>query len=78
MWPVMALVRTLFQRLVQSKRMVQEEHDVWKLYHLLYYYEQSGGEEVKVPRPPNISYNEQCRMVHSVVTKQVSYMSFTM
>ena len=67
----MAFVRTLLRKFVRNKRKIQEEHDVWRLYHLLYYFEQSGGKEVKVARPQNVSYHEQYRTVHSAVTKQV-------
>lgn len=68
---IMALIRTVFQRFLQNKRKLQEEHDVWKLYHLLYYYDQSGGKEVQVTRPPDVSYFEQLHKVQSIVTKQV-------
>ena len=67
----MALIRSLFQRFMQNKRKAQEEHDVWKLYHLLYYHQQSRGREVQVDRPPDVAYQEQYRLVHSLVTEQV-------
>ena len=67
----MALVRSLLQRFMQNKRKAQEEHDVWKLYHLLYYHQQSGGREVQIDRPPDLGYHEQYRLVHSLVTQQV-------
>lgn len=67
----MALIRAVFHRFLQNKRKLYEEHDVWKLYHLLYYYDQSGGKEIQVTRPPDVSYHEQLLIVHSIVTKQV-------
>ena len=68
---MMALIRSLLQRFMQNKRKAQEEYDVWKLYHLLHYHQESGGREVQVCRPPDVAYHEQCRLVHSSVTQQV-------
>ena len=68
---VMALIRSLLQRFMQNKRKAQEEYDVWKLYNLLHYHQESGGREVQVSRPPDVAYHEQCRLVHSSVTRQV-------
>lgn len=56
---------------MQNKRRAQEEHDVWKLYHLLYYHRESGGCEVQVNKPPDAAYHEQYRLVHNLVTQQV-------
>ena len=70
---MMALFRYLLQRFMRNKRKAQEEHDIWKLYHLLYYHDQSGGCEVQVSRPPDFSYHEQYHNVHSMVTQQVCF-----
>ncbi len=67
----MALVGTLFARLLAGGRGLQESQDVWKLYHLLHYFQQCGGMEVRVARPGKVSPRTRYSAVHAAVTAQV-------
>ena len=55
-----------------TQRKLQEELDIWRLYHLLHYFQLCGGKEIRVPKPKEISFNKQYYAVHSAVTKQVA------
>ncbi len=68
----MALVGTLFARLLAGGRGLQESQDVWKLYHLLHYFQQCGGMEVRVARPRKVSPRRRYSAVHAAVTAQVA------
>ena len=68
----MGILRTLatsFAALTQRK--LQEELDIWRLYHLLHYFQLCGGKEIRVPKPKEISFNKQYYAVHTAVTSQV-------
>lgn len=65
----MALVRAL---LLHNHRKLREEVDVWRLYHLLYYFEKCGGKEVRVSLPKKVAYRKQYHVVHTGVTEQVT------
>ncbi len=67
----MALVGALAARLLAGRRGFQESQDVWQLYHLLHYYQQCGGREVRVTRPQRVSFKKQFTAVHAAVTEQV-------
>ena len=64
-------MRALAARLVLNRRKLQEELDIWRLYHLLYYFERCGGKEVQLPRPKEVSFTKQYHAVHTAVTRQV-------
>lgn len=68
---VMSFVRALARRVLVNPRRIQAQLDIWQLYHLLYYFQQCGGKEVRVSRPKNVSFAKQYRAVYSAVTKQV-------
>ena len=68
---VMSFVRALARRVLVNPQRIQAQLDIWQLYHLLYYFQQCGGKEVRVPRPKNVSFAKQYRAVYSAVTKQV-------
>lgn len=67
----MNLLRVLLGRATIEHAKFQEELDIWRLFHLLHYFEQSGGQDVKVPRPENKPYRKQYQRVHDGVNKQV-------
>ncbi len=67
----MALVGDLEARLLAGQRRFQESQDVWQLCHLLHYYQQCGGREVRVARPQRVSFKKQFTAVYSAVTEQV-------
>lgn len=67
----MFFVSTLAKKVLLNPRRVQSELDIWKLYHLLHYFQQCGGKEVRVPRPKDVSFAKQYRAVYSAVTEQV-------
>lgn len=68
---VMNLLRVFLGRAAIEQAKFQEELDIWRLYHLLYYFQQSRGQDVKVPRPENKTYRKQYQLVHEVVNSQV-------
>ena len=68
----MALMRHLASRLLRNKRSLQDELDIWRLYHVLHYYERCGGQEIRVPLPnQRVSVSKQFTAVQKAVTKQV-------
>lgn len=67
----MNLLRVFSSRAVIQQAKFQKELDIWRLYHLLYYFEQSHGQDVKVPRPEHKPYRKQYQLVHEGVNKQV-------
>ena len=67
----MFFVSTLARKALLNPRRVQSELDIWKLYHLLHYFQECGGKEVRVPRPKDVSFAKQYRAVYSAVTEQV-------
>ena len=68
---VMSFVRALARRILVTPRRIQTELDIWQLYHLLYYFQQCCGKEVRVPRPKDVSFAKQYQAVYSAVTYQV-------
>ena len=67
----MFFVSALARKALSNPRSVQREPDIWKLYHLLHYFQQCGGKEVGIPRPKDVSFAKQYRAVYSAVTEQV-------
>ena len=67
----MFFVSALARKALSNPRRVQRELDIGKLYHLLHYFEQCGGKEVRVPHPKDVSFAKQYRAVYSAVTEQV-------
>lgn len=72
----MNLLRVFSSRAVIQQAKFQKELDIWRLYHLLYYFEQSHGQDVKVPRPEHKPYRKQYQLVHEGVNKQVRIFFF--
>ena len=68
---IMAFVRALATRIVLNKQRIQEELDIWRIYHLIHYFEECGGKEVRVPRPKEVSLSKQYYAVETSVTRQV-------
>ena len=59
-----------------ESRISQSEIDLWRLYHVVHYFELCEGRNVKVPKPPKASLNQQGIRIKACVTKQVcSYSS---
>lgn len=50
---------------------LQEEVDLWRLYHMVHYFELCEGKNVKVPRPPKASQRQQRKRVETCITTQV-------
>lgn len=81
----MALMRTLFSKIVEIKQRKREAADIWKLYHFLHFYKQAiedpihygaGIEEAGRPidfRQPDkkLSVIKMQEIVHTEVTEQV-------
>lgn len=70
----MSLVRALARRVLTNKRKLQDELDVWRLYHFLFYRKQiSEGTDLAELKFPdqNVSYRKQYTIVHAAVTQQV-------
>ena len=70
----MSIVRALAARVLLNKRKVQEELDVWRLYHFLFYRRQvsEGTDLADLDFPDqSLSYKKQYQTVHEEVTQQV-------
>ena len=51
---------------------LQEEIDLWRLYHMVHYFELCEGKNVKVPKPPKSSLRQQRKRVEACITTQVA------
>ena len=64
-------VKAILFPLVLRSRGLQADLDIWRLYHVIHYYELCGGREVRVPMPPTVSTRKQRQRVSACITKQV-------
>lgn len=64
----------LMERLRRASR--QEEIDLWRLYHMVHYFELCEGKNVKVPKPPKASLRQQRKRVEACITAQVDTPSY--
>jgi hypothetical protein len=64
-------IRSKLASVLLRSRKLQIELDIWRLYHVVYYYEQCGGKEIRVPMPPEISFRKQKQRIKFNVKKQL-------
>ncbi|XP_065832643.1 SET domain-containing protein 9-like [Oscarella lobularis] len=69
------LLNLLFGRLARrltGSQQFQEQLDVWRLYHLTHYYNECGGEDVRVRKPDQkVRFSKQHLQVHTAINAQV-------
>ena len=55
------------------KQIRQEDIDIWRLYQLIYYHDNCGGREIKLPKPSeHVPVKTQRDVVREGVISQVS------
>ena len=56
------------------KQIRQEDIDIWRLYQLIYYYDNCGGREIKLPKPSeDVPVKTQRDVIREGVISQVCH-----